>query len=386
MAIPSLILKRNLRKSLMQGNPWIYKDNLVIPKEAQETSLCKLKDQKNEFLGWGMYSPQSPLAFRLLTLDKNPPNPKYYEGLLTTALNLRSRIINDNTNAYRLINGEGDLMPGFICDVYGSVAVFQFDGQSMYEFWDQDFLAAWVLENTKCTTVYFKPRHDSKLKSKFWGEELTSNFVQCRENGCEFLVDIVDGQKTGFFLDQRENRNYLGQMATQKSVLNLFSYSGGFSVYAGLNHAQKVTSVDIAQGALDLSQKIWALNKIQAQHNTVCADVFEYLNQDTEKFDIVICDPPSLAKSESQKELAMNKYIDTFALAAKKVKAGGHLVLSSCSSHISFNDFEIITNEALSKSRKRGQTLRFSGQGADHPYPQACPHLRYLKFIDLVIY
>lgn len=386
MAIPSLVLKRNLRKSLMQGNPWIYKDNLSIPKEAQETSLCKLKDQKNEFVGWGMYSPQSPLAFRLLTLDKNPPNQKYYEGLLTTALTLRSRIINENTTAYRLINGEGDLMPGFVCDVYGSVAVFQFDGQSMYEFWDQDFLAAWILEHTKCITVYFKPRHDSKLKSKTWGEALSSNFVQCRENGCEFLVDIVDGQKTGFFLDQRENRNYLGQIATQKSVLNLFSYSGGFSVYAGVNHAQKVTSVDIAQGALDLSQKIWSLNKIQAQHTTICADVFEFLNQDSEKFDIVICDPPSLAKSESQKELAMNKYIDTFAAAAKKVKAGGHLVLSSCSSHISFNDFEIIANEALSKARKRGQTLRFSGQGPDHPYPQACPHLRYLKFMDLVLY
>lgn len=387
MAIPSLILKRNLRKNLMQGNPWIYKDNLAIPKDAQSAGLCKLKDQKNEFIGWGIFSPQGPLAFRLLTLDKNPPNQKYYEELLQNALNIRSMVINfDNTSAFRLINGEGDFMPGLICDVYDSVAVLQFDGQSMYDFWDQNFLADWILKNTNCKTVYFKPRHDSKLKPQTWGNPLTSNIVQCQENGIQFLVDIVDGQKTGFFLDQRENRNYIGKISKQKTVLNLFSYSGGFSLYAGMNHAKSVTSVDIAQGALDLSQKIWSLNKLSSEHKTVCADVFEYLNNDTQKFDIVICDPPSLAKSESQKEIAINKYIEAFSLAAKKVKSGGHLVLSSCSSHISFSDFEMIANEALSKARKRGQTLRFAGQGADHPYPQACPHLRYLKFIDLVIF
>lgn len=370
----------------MQGHPWIYKDNLAIPKEANTTSLCKLKDQKNDLIGWGIYSPQSPLAFRLLSLDKNPPNAKLYEELLTKALLLRASLNSEQTNAFRLVNGEGDLMPGFICDVYGSVAVMQFDGQSMYDFWDQDFLAEWLLKSTKCQTVYFKPRHDSNLKSKTWGEPLNSNLVQCRENRCEFLVDIKDGQKTGFFLDQRDNRQYIGQLAQQKTVLNLFCYTGGFSIYAGMNSAKSVTSVDIAQGALDLSQKIWSLNKIVAQHTPICADVFKYLDNDSEKFDIVICDPPSLAKSENQKQIAMNKYIDTFALAAKKVKPGGHLVLSSCSSHISFNDFDLIASEALSKARKRGQTLRVSGQGLDHPYPQACPHLRYLKFMDLILY
>lgn len=370
----------------MQGHPWIYKDNLSIPKEVQVTGLCKLKDIKNELIGWGIYSPQSPLSFRLLSLDKNPPNQKYYEDLLAKAKSLRASVINPKSNAYRFVNGEGDLMPGFVCDIYGIVAVMQFDGQSMHEFWDQDFLADWILQNTECKTVYFKPRHDFNLKPKVWGEALNSYLIQCRENGCEFLVDIKDGQKTGFFLDQRENRKYIGQIAKNKTVLNLFSYTGGFSVYAGLNHAKAVTSVDIADGALELSQKIWSLNKIEASYKTVCADVFDYLAKDGDKFDIVICDPPSLAKSENQKSLAMNKYIDTFAMAAKRVKSGGHLVLSSCSSHISFNDFELIATEALSKARKRGQTLRVSGQGADHPYPQACPHLRYLKFMDLILY
>lgn len=400
MAIPNLILKRNLRKNLMQGQPWIYKDNLQIPKDATKTSLCKIKDPKNEMIGWGIYSPQSPLAVRVLSLDKAPPTPKLYESRLKKAFYLRQNIFRSgninpqprhkeepagSTNAYRLINGEGDFLPGIICDIYNTVAVLQFDGQNMYEFWDQEWFAKWLLENTKCQTVYFKPRHDSKLKPQTWGQDLESPFVEILENGCRFLVDIVEGQKTGFFLDQRDNRKYVGDIAKNQSVINLFSYSGGFSVYAGTNHAKKVVSVDIAQGALDLAQKIWTLNKIDTPHETICADVFEFLNQSTEKFDIVICDPPSLAKSENQKDIAMNKYIEAFSLAARKVHSGGHLILSSCSSHISFNDFEIIVNETLSKARKRGQTLRISGQGADHPFPQACPHLRYLKFIDLIV-
>ncbi len=385
MAIPSLILKRNLRKNLMQGQPWIYQDNLTLPKDALASGLCKLKDQKNELIGWGIYSPQSQLAFRLLTLDKNPPNTAFYEEKLNRALSLRRSLNSDHTNAYRLVNGEGDLLPGFICDIYNKVAVIQFDGQSMFEFWDQEFLAQWILQNTNCNTVYFKPRHDSQLKPISWGEPLTNYLIPCRENGCEFLVDIKDGQKTGFFLDQRDNRQYLGQLAFGKSVLNLFSYTGGFSVYAGLNSARSVTSVDIAEGALNLAEKIWQLNRIKTPHKTQCVDVFNYLIQDVEKFDIVICDPPSMAKSENQKQLAMNKYIEVFSLAAKKVLPGGHLILSSCSSHISFNDFELIVGEALSKARKRGQILRFTGQGLDHPYPQACPHLRYLKFMDLIL-
>ncbi len=390
MSIPNLALKRNLRKNILQGQPWIYKENLNIPVDLKETVLCKVLDPKNEFLGWGIFSPQSPLAVRILSLDKKPPNPSYYEGTLNIAKRTRDAVIDDSTNCYRLVNGEGDYMPGFICDIYSHVAVMQFDGQSLYDFWDQEFLSDWILKNTKCKTVYFKPRHDSNLKPQIWGEDLKSNLIEVKENNIRFLVDVVQGQKTGFFLDQRENRKYLSQISKDKSVINLFSYSGGFSLYAGLGGAKSVVSVDIAQGALDLSNQIWKLNEVTVPHQTVCADVFDYLSPTSniaqDKFDIVICDPPSLAKSEAQKEIAMQKYIDTYALAAKKVNSEGHLVLSSCSSHISFADFEIIVNEALSKARKRGQTLRYSGQGSDHPYPQACPHLRYLKFIDLKIF
>ena len=147
-----------------------------------------------------------------------------------------------------------------------------------------------------------------------------------------------------------------------------------------------MTSVDIASEAVEMAHENWLLNSLDKErHYKTVADVFEFLQSHKLKYDIVICDPPSLAKSEKHKEQAVNKYIETFALAAKRVNKGGHLVLSSCSSHISFEDFHTIIQKALSGARLRGQILRVSGQGADHPYPHACPQLRYLKFVDLVV-
>ncbi|MCB0386558.1 MAG: class I SAM-dependent methyltransferase, partial [Bdellovibrionales bacterium] len=166
----------------------------------------------------------------------------------------------------------------------------------------------------------------------------------------------------------------------------LFSYYGGFSVYAGLGGAQSVTSVDISAGAIDLANRNWSLNQLNPNaHKGVTADVFEFLLEQSQTWDCVIADPPSMAHSEKQKPQAMAKYQELFSLAAKKVTSGGHLFLSSCSSHISFDDFFAIVNESLSKSRRRGQILRISGQGADHPFPHICPELRYLKFMHLVL-
>ena len=176
------------------------------------------------------------------------------------------------------------------------------------------------------------------------------------------------------------------RLSKGRSVLNLFSYSGGFSIYAGIGGATRVKSVDIAQGALDLAQRNWQLNDLDPKaHEVQCANVFEYIPQETENFDIVICDPPSLAKSERHKDKAIHSYIETFSQSAKRVKPNGHLILSSCSSHISFEDFNQIIASALSKSRKRAQILRISGQGPDHPFPHASKELQYLKFVDLRI-
>lgn len=387
MKPPIVRLTRNLRKSLLQGDPWVYRQALKAPTELDRPSLCKVHDNKDVFLGWGLYDPMSPLALRMLSLEKNPPDLSFYERNFQRAADLRKNLIHNGTNAFRLINGEGDYLPGVICDVYSKLAVLQFDGEGPFQFWDQDRLAEWVLKYTSCASVYFKPRHDSRQTPKAWGEDPAAEKVEISENQSRFFVDVINGQKTGFFLDQRENRDYVKSISRDKSVLNLFSYSGGFSVYAGRGGACKVTSVDIAQGALDLAQKNWSLNSLAAEkHQTVCADVFQWISNEKQQYDIVICDPPSLAKSEKVKESAMKKYIETFSAAARLVSDGGHLVLSSCSSHVSFEDFREIIAASLSKARKRAQVLRVSGQGPDHPYPHACPHLRYLKFVDLILW
>lgn len=384
----TLTLNRNLRKNLLQGSPWVYAEALIKNKDLKTTGLCKLKDSRNSFVCWGMYDPQSPLAFRVLSLDEKPPTKVFYEQLILQAIETRKNIGLQNTNCFRLINGEGDFLPGFICDIYNNIAVIQFDGQGPYDFWDQNWIAEILIKNTDCEAVYYKPRYSSSNKPLIWGkEDLIDSLSEVLENDVKFYVDIIQGQKTGFFLDQRENRSYVKKLSKSKSVMNLFSYSGGFSVYAGLGGATKVTSVDIAQGALELAEKNWLLNNLEPkQHRSICADVFDFIHTTEDKYDIVICDPPSLAKSEKHKDQALQKYIETFAAAAKKVLPKGHLILSSCSSHISFNDFNEIATSALSKARKRGQILRVSGQGPDHPYPHACPELRYLKFMDIITY
>lgn len=387
MKTPVLQLKKNLRRSLMQGNPWVYKQALSSAVDLKETSLCKVLDNKNQFVCWGMFNPNSPLALRVLSLEKSAPNEKFYENQLLQAHKLRKQLNLECTKCYRLINGEGDGLPGIICDIYSTIAVIQFDGMGPYEFWDHDWLANWLLKNIPIESVYYKPRNENETNDKIWGQKISQDCIEVLENNINFLVDIKRGQKTGFFLDQRDNRNYLRSLSKGGSVLNLFSYSGGFSVYAGLGGASQVTSVDIAQGALELAEKNWLLNDLPYEkHKSICDDVFEFLQAHTQQYNIVICDPPSMAKSEKQKELAIKKYIDTFAAAAKLVTSHGHLVLSSCSSHINFEDFNQIIETSLSRARKRAQVLRMSGQGPDHPYPHACLGLRYLKFVDLIIY
>ncbi len=391
MSMPVIKLQRNLRKSLLQGHPWVYREALREPPDSPRAGLCLIKDSQGDFIGWGLYSPEGPLSVRMLSLEKKAPTSDFFQARLRRALQLRQSLIQQgHTTCYRLVNGEGDLLPGMICDVYHRTAVMQFDGLGPHQFWDSEWLAQWLLHHTEVERVYLKPRHDliktKGIEPQCWGKPLDQPQVAVKENNCHFMVDIVSGQKTGFFLDQRDNRHYLQFLARGKRVLNLFSYSGGFSIYAGRGEARHVTSVDISAGALALAQHNWKLNSLPPEdHRIEVADVFEYIEQTSEQFELIICDPPSLAKSEKQKAQAQQTYTQLFAQAARRVAPGGDLILSSCSSHIDFQDFEQIVSEALSKARRRGQVLRVSGQGFDHPYPHCLPQMRYLKFYHLVL-
>ncbi|MCB0376932.1 MAG: class I SAM-dependent rRNA methyltransferase [Bdellovibrionales bacterium] len=379
-------LSRDLRRDILRGHPWIYRQSIEGFSSPKQASLVQVLDRKGQPLAWGFYDPHSPLALRILSLEKKPPNFKFFEQKFLAALYLRSAVTNDQTNSFRLFNGEGDFLPGLVCDIYHQVAVLQFDGLGPFEFWDQGQIVDWLLKNTRCKTVVIKSQSREDRAFASYGEELTHVEVEILENGLRFLVNLEKGQKTGFFLDQRENRLYLKSFCKKKRVLNLFSYTGGFSMYAGSGGATHVDSVDLSSPAIEFCERNWVLNSLPPQmHEGHAMDVFEFLEMAKDQWDVVIVDPPSMGSSEKNKDKAVNAYVDAFQKAARKVGPGGSLVLSSCSSHISFSDFFEIIDQSLSSARRKGQILRVSGQGADHPFPHACHELRYLKFVHLVL-
>lgn len=376
-------LAKDLRRNLMQGHPWVYRQALESLSPVSESQMCQVLDKKGDFVAWGIYSPKSPLALRILSLDKSPPKFEDFEKRFQKAFQARE-VVRRTSNAYRLFNGEGDLLPGVVCDVYDQVAVLQFDGPEMSTFWNPGEIAQWLLKKANCKSVIEKPRASDNAPPNRWGEKVEGSVVTINENKALFKVNIVKGQKTGFFIDQRENRAYVREISKGKTVNNMFSYTGGFSVHAGLGQAKEVTSLDISQKALDNAEENWKLNNLpDGKHKILCADILDFFIGDAQHYDLVIVDPPSMASSEKDKEKAIRKYVDLFSGAARCVVAEGDLCLSSCSSHIQFEDFFDIIRQALSKARRRGRILRVSGQGADHPFPHACPELRYLKFVHL---
>ncbi len=379
-------LNRDLRKKILQGHPWIYKDNITPVNDLIEAQLCEVLDRNKKRLAWGFYSPNNTLAIRILSTGSKPPNQEHFESKIQEAIQLRSHLFNlQNTNSFRLINGEGDLLPGLTCDIYNKIGVIQFDGDDAEDFWKERIPKNHLLKFAQLESLVVKKRNQAPLVHMS-GAELTESLVQIKEKGRNYFVDIQSGQKTGFFLDQRNNRSYVQNTVKGKSVLNLFSFSGGFSVAAGIGNAKSVVSVDRDNGALLLAKENWKLNKLDNHHEIVTTDVFEYLNSENQKFDFIVIDPPSMAPSEARKKRATHAYQELFEKSISLLTKNGELCLSSCSSHIDFNDFMNIISLSLTGTRKTAQILRTSGQGEDHPYPHACPELNYLKFVHLKIH
>lgn len=386
-------LTRNLRRSLLQGHPWVYREAISPVSGITRATLAEVSDAKG-FIGWAIYDPHSPLALRLISTDEVPPTTanRFFEKQFARAWDLRRGQFHQSgpaaTNAFRLFNGEGDRLPGLVCDLYHQTAVLQFDGRGPGEFWDRAQLASWLTEkmDVKCVVEKIRrPGTDVEPLVHLMGEK-AGDSVEVLENGARFDVNIARGQKTGFFLDQRDNRFYVRGFSQGKTVLNLFSYTGGFSISAGLGGAESVTSVDLSSDAIASANSGFEANGLEkSRHHGIAADVFDFLLNEKTKWDHVIVDPPSMSHSEERKDIAVKKYTELFRQCLARVKPNGQISFSSCSSHISFEDFHEITTESLSLARRHGRVLRISGQGADHPYPHACPELRYLKFFHLAL-
>jgi 23S rRNA (cytosine1962-C5)-methyltransferase len=359
-----------------------------------------LKDPSGALLGAGLYDPDSPIAVRVWTRGAGVIDDALLARRIDAAFAVRARLFDASTNAYRLLHGEGDRVPGFVLDRYGEVAILRTDGAAA-GVWAPRVAAALEAPLARLGVRTLARRREgspsgdapkpkgtlkdgSRIESLF-GEAPPAT-TEVREHGVPFVVDLAHGQKTGAFLDQRENRKRVGALARGRTVCNLFSYAGGFSLHAALGGALRVTSVDVAMAAHATAQKSFGIAGVDAsRHEFVTADVFEFLaraKREKRTWDLVISDPPSFAPSEKALARALSAYRSLHRACVDVLAPGGTLCAASCSSHVDAAAFATtLDDSALGRSDLR--LLETFGAPADHPTLPAWSEGRYLKFAVL---
>ncbi len=388
-----LRLARDLVRSLKRGHPWVFANALrELPPAPAGTPAILLDNRKGQEVARGFYDSRSPLAFRACTVNRGEvPDDQWAGRQLSRALALR-RVLFDGlppdgqTTGFRLNNGEGDGLPGLICDLYGEWAALQLDGAGPAGFWQAEGIAGWLMSQLGLKGVYQRgDRQHEEAGGRFLAGRAPDGPVEFVEHGIRFTVDLVHGQKTGFFLDQRENRQLIRGLAAGRRVLNLFGYTGGFSVYAGLGGAEAVTTVDLARPAVAAAEAHWRQNGLPDEgHTAVTADAFNFLEQAAQQgqsWDLVIVDPPSFAPAKDKVPQALAAYRRLIGMAATVTGPDGLLATASCSSHVSLTAFLEANEEGISAARRRATLLGIYGQPADHPTPLVLPEFRYLNFV-----
>lgn len=379
-----LTLKKDLVRSIKRGHAWCYSDSVDLPR-AKSGSVARLWDRRrSRVIALGIYDAEHPIPLRVCTTDPNQLlDDAWADSRLARAVSLRRKIFDANTTGVRLVAGEGDQLPGVIVDRYDRVAVLKLDGGAPQAFYSAPGIAQWLVRNAGVDVVVQRFRERGRAGEVIAGS-LDSPQVHFMENGLLFSADVIQGQKTGFFLDQRDNREVVRRLASGSSVLNLFSFNGGFSIAAGVGGAAQVTSVDIAAAAVEGAHEHWLANGLDGGlHRSVAMDCFEFLEQAIaagDKWDVVICDPPSFAPNHRAREKALAAYRKLAELSARCVNTDGLLALASCSSHIGASEFDATNRDGIGRARRCPALLSTCSLPADHPTPAEMPELRYLKF------
>ena len=388
-----LVLTMAAADSVRHGHPWVWskgiaRGSLALP---AGTEVVLLSTDGNR-IGRGIFEPGSPIAVRMWSTEGSSDSPLdagHIASKLSHAFARRHAMFpDDNTTAYRLLHGEGDRVPGIVVDRYGHVAIVRLDGIAA-EAVAQKFKDTIVRELTRAHVRDIVLRRSEKGSApvfEVWSGEPPPPTLVVREHGIPFVVDLLRGQKTGAFLDQRDNRRRVGAMARGKRVLNLFSYAGGFSLHAAAGGASHVTSVDIAAQAHGTAQASFAAAGLDARaHDFASADVFAFLTRAKEqgkKWDLVVSDPPSFAPNEKSRPRALSAYRSLHQAAAQVLADGGTLCAASCSSHVDADAF-LATLDDTALSPRRLSLLEIHGPPRDHPTLAAWPEGRYLKFAVL---
>lgn len=389
----SIYLKKGKEESLNRFHPWIFSGAIHhMDDNIEEGEFVNIFTASNEFIAVGHYQIGS-IAIRVLTFSKVEISYDFWCDRLSSALKMRQNVgIADNNNVnntYRLVHGEGDYLPGLVIDCYGETAVMQAHSVGMHVCREEICRALIKVMGERIKHVYYKSETTLPFKAELgqengfmYGE--TDNDIAI-ENGLKFHVDWLRGQKTGFFVDQRENRNLLEHYAKGKSVLNMFCYTGGFSVYAMRGQAKLVHSVDSSAKAVELTNRNIALNfPDDLRHEAFCEDAFKYLDNNDNKYNLIILDPPAFAKHRAALRNALKGYTRLNVKGLQRIKHGGILFTFSCSQVVSKEHFRNAVFTAAAQAGRKVRILHQLHQPADHPINIYHPEGEYLK--GLVLY
>ncbi|WP_338791571.1 class I SAM-dependent rRNA methyltransferase [Bernardetia sp. MNP-M8] len=414
---PILLLKKNREKSILNQHPWIFSGAVQKMPKAQNGEIIAVQDASGRILGYGFFDTNSQITCRIFEFtrfhDKEVEfvaDEAYFHQKIRNAYNLREKyLINSSTNAYRLLHAEGDFFSGVIVDIYDNIASVQLlikGTQRIAEYIFSGIRAIGIehiylhiKESTRNIEGFGDEKNEIQQGWQLEEGQTESDIpvipVQILENNLKFKVDVVDGQKTGFFIDQRENRELVKQYSKNKSVLNCFGYTGGFSVYAIDGGAKKVVSVDISKEATQEANQNVALNfnslmRANKNHEAIAQDCFEYLkgldaSNEEEQFDIIILDPPAFAKNKRSLPKATRGYINLNELGFKKVKSGGLVFTFSCSGSVSKDLFRKVVFTAAAEAGRKVRIVHQLTQPLDHPINIYHPEGEYLKGLVLQV-
>lgn len=384
---PKVILKSGKEKSIQRLHPWIFSGAVYgVSREINDGEMVDVVDSKNNHLGTGYFSDKGSIVVRILTFGDETFSENFWKDKLQSAWYLRTQILDfEVTNAFRVIHGEGDGVSGLIIDYYDKNWVIQ--AHSTGVFLQMAEIAKAIQTNFSdfCETIYCKS--SGTLPNRGTDYFLFGNKAEAvaKENNILFSVNWVEGQKTGFFLDQRENRKLLGEFSKGKKVLNTFCYTGGFSIYAMNAGAELVTSVDISQKAVDLAASNMELNFPNANHKAVADDVFNFMKENHQIYDVIVLDPPAFAKSIKSKHTATQAYKRLNIAGLKALAPNGILFTFSCSQVI---DDVLFYNTVAAAAIETGRNIRVLHkleQGPDHPTNIYHPEGHYLKGLVLFV-
>lgn len=387
METKKVILKGGKDEALKRRHPWVFSGAVQRTEgDPQNGEIVHVYSSKQQPLATGFYADGS-IAIRIFDFEAVDANQQYWNEKISKAVAFRNSVMDySNTNVYRLFNAEGDGVPGLIIDFYNGTAVIQCHTPGTYKIRKQ--IAEALKENLggKLKAIYDKSSEalgNKGIQNQFMYQADGYNAETVLENGLQFSVDFESGQKTGFFIDQRNNRKLLGEFAKGKKVLNAFCYTGGFSVYALQGGAELVHSVDSSAKAIELADKNVALNYTGNKHQSFTSDVFDFLKRDEAKYDVMVLDPPAFAKHFSARHNALVAYKRLNYEAFKKIEKGGIVFTFSCSGVVTRELFESAVMAGAIEAGRNVRIIERLGQPLCHPVSIFHPEGEYLKGLVL---